>query len=717
MIASLANKTGSLVLSEGSVSFISPFGTFDLEGEEFALLLVEGGEKKRRASSEFILEEVTSTAKEINLRYAFGELRVMVTYAAERERFVKTLRLASPVPFRVDDLVLEGRHARESVDLTRGGEGMPFFVNDFLYLGIEFPVADNQVEGDAFRMLEHPYATVNSYSSLSVVYRIKEGGKSLEETFRDDIASRAIRKNDTPFSLVYGNWGLYDNMNPGDPVLEESLALRSVEDLKEFEKATGAKFSAYIMDAFWFKKGTHYAEFDRKALPNGFVNLKKELAEDALDLGLWFDLCFREDYPHGLDAFDSGHGNGCLCFGEEAVYSLFRSSILQKVKEESIKAIKFDFAFFDCENPHHDHAQGTTASKEKAVKNFLSLVRDLRALEPNIVLYCYNGFTRDLESIASIFMHEEPIVSPYWSAFVDFVYCGDPRPAEIPADSMGFSLSCYTDAMIASFHDSYFPLASIDDHGTMVGNTGTIYYLGKECFRLGVLLGLLRGGKKLHLYGDLSLLDKSDRDYFRFLHEIAMDMDEKKMAFSLAFGDTRLGEVYGYIARNENEGYAVLVNPTGTIASPLFAPIDGKGKNIRLETLIVDGRIGRKAKTIREQTTIDLGKEGYALLRFKIAPAENKAKQVLLRPGDKVECKGKKGKDVLVLRFHRNDKPLRTPSGIPACVEIEGAMKPEKTYWSGLSWAKLPFKDANAITITNRGDEDILVTISTERKA
>ena len=717
MATSITNDTGSLVLNDGKIAFVSPFGSLSLEGEEFTLAFQEGGRDVTLSSDDFNLVETVANEKSITLRYVRDTLTVLVEYAAEEERFSKRVRLSSSVPFRVDDLVLEGRHILSLASLELGGEGLPFFANDLLYLGIEFPVADNAATGNALRCVEHPYQTVTEFVSLPVIYRLKEAGKTLSETFRADIEKRAIRQKDTPFSLIYGNWGLYDNMTPGDPVIDEALALRSIEDLRTFEKASGTKFSTYVMDSFWFEKGSHYASFDPKVFPRGFAALHEPLEQDALDLGLWFDVNFREDHPEDFPFEDNGLGNHTLCFGEEKVFATFRDSVLRKVKDEHLKAIKLDFAFFDCKNPRHDHAQGTTPSKEKAVKNFLRLVRDIRAIEPDFVFYCYNGFTRDLECLGSICHHTAPIVSPYWSALVDFVYCGDPRPAEAPSSSMAFSLACYTDAMVASFFDSYYPLASIDDHGTMVGNTGTIYYLGKETYRLGTLLDLVRGGKKLHLYGDLSLLDEGDRAYFGFLWTIAKDIDAKKMETSLAFGDSRENEVHGFLVRNATEGYLALLNPTGHLASPLFAPEGAEGSDVRFETLIQGGRLMRNGKTAFEKTTIDLGIEGYVLLRFRILETKEEPKEVLLRPGEKVEFEGRKGKNVLTLAFQKDGKPLRTPTGLPDCVSLVGAEPPTKPYWSGISWIRVPLEEKGRAILENKGEEDILVRQGYERKA
>ena len=169
MATSITNDTGSLVLNDGKIAFVSPFGSLSLEGEEFALAFEEGGRDVTLSSDDFNLVETVASEKSITLRYVRDTLTVLVEYAAEEERFSKRVRLSSPVPFRVDDLVLEGRHVLSLGSLELGGEGMPFFANDLLYLGIEFPVADNAATGNALRCVEHPYQTVTEFVSLPVI--------------------------------------------------------------------------------------------------------------------------------------------------------------------------------------------------------------------------------------------------------------------------------------------------------------------------------------------------------------------------------------------------------------------------------------------------------------------------------------------------------------------------------------------------------------------
>ena len=74
-------------------------------------------------------------------------------------------------------------------------------------------------------------------------------------------------------------------------------------------------------------------------------------------------------------------------------------------------------------------------------------------------------------------------VSPLWLRWFDSLYPGDPRPSELPAvGSLRDSVIWYQDYVYRGFARSLLPLSGIDDCGTIVGKTSTIYYLGAEGF-------------------------------------------------------------------------------------------------------------------------------------------------------------------------------------------------------------------------------------------
>ncbi|MDY5441702.1 MAG: hypothetical protein SPG64_05790 [Candidatus Enteromonas sp.] len=717
----LSNHLGTLSLSNNTLSLVASRGggEVSLYGEEFVLFVRRDNEILPLLSSSFSSKIQKATPQAVEISYDLDGLGVLVTYSVSGDTFVKTLSIHSSNPLFLSSVVLEGRTPNTD-RISLGGEGLPFFVNDVAFAGIEFPAADNRLDHGALDCRQHPNALLSSFVSLPVVYGLKKEG-SLADTFRIYIENNA--KNRKPrLRLYYGNWGLYDNLTPGDPIIDEALSLSSIKDLTYFEKASGCHFDAYIMDAFWFQKNSHYAEFDENVFPRGMKPVVDALEKEGIDFGLWFDLNFSKDEPQGYEFADNGLHNGSYCFACPELYERMESALLRHIKEEKVRVIKFDFAYFECFNSKHDHAQGLTPSKERSVSLFLRLLSKLYEVEPNLTILCYNGWTISLEYIGNVKEFTRPVISPYWSKYVDYVYCGDPRPSEIPTASFASSLTYYTDAMVNNFYDSFFPLSSIDDHGAMMGHTGTIYYLGNETYRQGVLMSMMRGGNKLHLYGDLSHLSKEDAEYFACVKTIGEEAIAQGMVFHPAFGDPRKGEPYGYVTGNEKEGYFVLVNPTDDLSSTVIELPEWKGKKVSLSLRIKNGKKASGEELAKGRTVVHLEKEEYALYHWVVVPSKNKETILTIHPGDELEV-NVEGYEVLSIIFkNEKNEPIRTGTGVPDFMKITVESEKEpcsclpcETVWSGLSWVRKDVKEAKRVRLSYLKGEPIFAKLVWEK--
>ena len=385
-------------------------------------------------------------------------------------------------------------------------------------------------------------------------------------------------KKKTPSGLkVYGDWGAHDEL-AGEGELDERMALSQLAGLAK-GKEYGADFDYYLMDAFWFEKTGQYGRFQKSTWPEGPGRFLAELRKAGMEFGLWFDVNMEKlKIPEGA-VRRAGIGGG-LCLGYEENMKLLFDGIRRQIQQCQCSMLKLDFAFFDCDDVRHSvHAKEKLRSKEPAIRNF---IRELTALcreNTDLLVLGYNGFTTDLEGIAVINpKHTDMIISPWWCLYLDYVYCGDPRPAEFPTKNLGNSLLCYTDSMIGRFTEALIPYCAIDDHGTMIGNTNTIYYLGKESFRDSWIMNIARGGEKLHLYGELSLLEDED---WRFIGDSSAlfefvcraDTCTKRIGKS-----PEKGEVYGYSSSDGKCGYLTLVNPRDTEETALLKPKEWEGE-------------------------------------------------------------------------------------------------------------------------------------------
>ena len=556
-------------------------------GNEFILYLQTEQGISVLPDSVFDYKGLEKTAQGFKLAYQKGGISVTAEYRANGGVFEKRLSIVSEQTMEIKRICLENRTASGRV--TRGGEGQPVFIQGenvaAMWCGIEFPAANNGYDHKTLCFMQTPFEKTCAFTSLPVVYGFDSCG-DLFHSFADYIKNKSIKKKSLK---VYCDWGLHDDMTEGDPILTAEMTLQNIRDIAEFSKKSGVKFDYYLMDAFWFEKGMPYTQFRQDTFPDGYAPIVAALKEADMKYGLWFDINCIHAHLEGMEKYDTMLQNGSLCFACDEIAELMYQGIAKQIKECGVKMLKLDFAYFECLNPNHGHSTQFTESKEKSVKNFLNMMRKLKEIEPELIVTCHNGWTTLLDWIGSIQERSGYAISPYWAEYLDYLYCGDPRPSELASENLGNSVIWYTDAMIRTFIESAIPLDAIEDHGTMLGNTATLYRLGTKMFRKGTLLGVMRGTKKLHLYGDVSELNDEDCAYFNKVGTLYDDIMERDYETELIGGDARKGEIYGYCVGNGVEGYAMLVNPSSRAKDFLLSLPQWQGMSVKAAWKVVDG--------------------------------------------------------------------------------------------------------------------------------
>ena len=727
----LFNAHSSLTLCEGTLIFTDTRTgkTLTLRGgEEFILYLTEiTGYTSVCRAGEFELEDVTCrSGNRLEMTYRLDDIGVTVVYEALEDVFSKTVSVESCPNTVLSRITTENR--RVFAPVTRGGEGQPIFLGDDstarVFCGAEFPVACNFYEGRTLCLTQNPYAELDDgYDSMPVVYGVDRCG-DLEATFLDRMRKGA-RISDEPLR-IYCDWGLHDDLTPGDPTLDAEMTVKNIVRVADHASCSGMHFDYYLMDAFWFERGKPYTHFDPKAFPQGMDGIAELLDKAGMTPGLWFDIngihTRLAELPE-LAQYNTELGNGALCFACDEVAELIGAGIEKQIRELGVGLIKLDFGYFECKNPRHNHSTAFTESKEPAVRNFLRMLARLRRVRPDLKVLCYNGWMTDLSWMNTPDADRRGYaVSPYWSQFVEYVYCGDPRPSPFPSEDAAESLVWYTDGMIKLFSDALMPLACIDDDGAMMGHTATIYRLGKAHFRQSILMDVMRGGRKLMVYGDLRDLDREDHEYFNLVHSLYLRSMEEDYTTRL-FGNAARGEIYGYETGSQTEGLLVVVNPTSrdavyNLTSPRFAG------GVEIASLIRDGEIvvlvdeygelEQEWCAVGNVATVEVSAHGYTLMEWRLAPMETGLARVTVLPGDALIL-NTEGMAALELSFSTAGAPLKTTTGLPPQFTVisggrilEPALK--NPVWAGISWAH--FKLRNQATVTLKNGSDLTFTLT-----
>ena len=359
-----------------------------------------------------------------------------------------------------------------------------------------------------------------------------------------------------PFS-VYCDWGLHDEL--GDNIeLDEKMTL-SVLDRLEYWREKGVTFDYYLFDAFWFDPNGDYKQFKKTHWPNGFEKVREKIESLGMKPGLWFDVNgFTSPKNEAWKESLSTDGRSyCLFDGPYA--SGFYDALVYAYKDWGIRMFKLDFANFRAVTPR---LEGKYTEDDIYLKNTSALKEILKTFKsnsPEAVILAYNGYELIPGYITNTSLPIKKGIDPSWLEVFDYMYSGDPRPADTPCISFRRSLDLYQDHMVYKFNYSGLPFYRIDDHGCMIGDTNTIYYLGKKSWRRSWIMTLIRGSKKAHLYGNLHLLDDSDIEFLKSSRDLFFSLYKDGLETSI-IGVPLRDPWHGFLLGGSANGLLALVN-------------------------------------------------------------------------------------------------------------------------------------------------------------
>lgn len=718
-------KTGLLKLyidENGSKIFVrgsKDYGCFTLKNLAEFIFQIDCNGASFTVSEQNCAGQSAQRENKIYKTYHHSFFEVEVVYAAEDDVFRKRMRFTAKKALRI-------RYAKTELckcdaPLRRGGEGQPILINEMAFMGIEFPASVNRITNDTILLEQSPFidlAEGETYEFYPIVYGIGSS-KSIEADFIDYI--RKNRVTTKKGLKIYGDWAAHDELSDSDP-LDEAMALRLLHSLNDAKEKYNVSFDTYLMDAFWYEEKQPYTAFKKNTWPNGIQPFLVSLEKSGMDLGLWFDVNMEKLELNGYTKRQEGDYK--LCLADPKVSDALFDGIEQQMRECRLTSIKLDFAYFECENKEHTyHSALKTESKEPAVRNFLHGIERLKKINPNLLILAYNGFTTDLKYLAYV---DEKLckytVSPWWLFYLNYIYCGDPRPSEVPTRNLSNSIIYYTDAMIAQFAKSLIPFEGIDDHGTMIGKTGTIYNLKTEGFYDSWIMNISRGGQKLHLYGETDYLTEQHWKFIRDSREMFDFTCRPDNITTQILGVPNMERPYGYSNSNGYEGYITLVNCCNMEKIVSVSLEEWKfADNLEWEKIYAGDQMISGEKTIfAKSCTAVLPANSVTVYRWKYRMTEKQWEGVsLLCSGSEEKMIIPADADSVTFCFYReNGLPLRTHKGIPEGFEIQfqnatAELICKEFIWSGISWAKYQVTpdgtDEIPILLKNRTEINVTV--------
>lgn len=273
--------------------------------------------------------------------------------------------------------------------------------------------------------------------------------------------------------------------------------------------------------------------------------------------------------------------------------------------------------------------------------------------------------------------------------------------------------------MMEQFRDALFPVEAIDDHGTMLGNTGTIYYLGRQALRNSYILNIVRGTRKRHLYGETGLLTQADWDLMAAAEPLFTFICSPACRTVPILRRPSERQLYGYSNTDGDRGLITLVNTTDQ-ATPAVVklPCWQEGDRLRWRLLYHDGEWVSRTMPESGALTVPVEPFGVDVYGWERADDRPAAGYVDVDSGCRVRLPLPADCRRVGLRFVKeNFSPLRAANGDRPGLHISaegGALtrRGDVPVWSGVSFTIYdvdPQEAAAALIFTNTNGEPAVV--------
>ena len=362
---------------------------------------------------------------------------------------------------------------------------------------------------------------------------------------------------------VYDNWAAYDELSDNVP-LTEALSLKELNNMLRLRR-DGVRFDYYVMDAFWFDPDGGYRTWKKPNWPQGPDRWIRMCEENGIQPGLWFSTNTLVHLNAVSKWHDSLNKNGTAMSMFEGGFLPDFMDVLQLWYDRGIRMFLFDFADVTAATPTTE----VKLTKQEIIRRNSDALRDalaaFRRKNPDVVLEAFNGFGGDMDSTYYKFPFKDP-VDLRWLEVFDSLYCGDPRPSDIPAINFWRSLDTYSDHQMRRYEESGVPLERIDTTSFMPGKTGTIFRRAFQEWKGSLLLMMARGGWINTTYGNLELLSDNDARWFARVQSMFLHFQSvgRIKTFGGVPGDV---QPYGFGALDGEGSLYTIVNPTESVVT------------------------------------------------------------------------------------------------------------------------------------------------------
>jgi len=510
--------------------------------------------------------------------------------------------------------------------------------------------------------------------------------------------------------VIYNNWSAYDELSDNVELTEE-LAMRQLDELLRL-RGHGIRFDYYLMDAFWFAPDGGYRAWRKPHWPQGPDRWLDRCLANGIQPGLWVGtngLCKLVPVSEWQDSLTANGSSMCLFQG--GFLSHFMET-LQRYYDRGVRAFKFDFANFGAATSEAEAKHSPAEIVENNISAFRRALSEFRQRNPEALLLAYNGFGGEIGTTSVPF---SKTVDEAWLTVFDSLYCGDPRPSDVPAMDFWRSKDIYSDHMVRYCEFNGIPLHRIDNCAFMIGTTGTCYKRGTAAWKGMLLLTLARGGWMNVHYGNFELLDEVKAKWFARVQSMFLGMQANGRTRTFG-GIPGRAEPYGCLSTNGSGSLCTVVNPSQRIAEIEVPDVGGLQGMVLFRDAGFVPKVRGNAITLGPEQLALVGYGGYANEAFGLGLQEDVNIPLDIRPipasfvpdgthavsatvaapgaGDLRIVMRLLASNGLAARISGGAPPGGTPMGqmLRITVRQQGRECPveinyDKAIWSGLSWA------------------------------
>lgn len=295
-------------------------------------------------------------------------------------------------PLLLDWVEVESFHVQGTA--KSGAKGQPVFIGDTFFLGLEYPAGYNVVEDGRVALRHYPGVKLTSegWVSKTAVFGVAPQGE-VGAWFLKYVEQ--FRRKRKPF-FSYNTGGDIQIYNPVQTPNSEDSVMDCLTRLLSGSRENicerhGIPLHSFVLDAGWQNPMTLY-EVDETKFPGGFGELNRQLADMGAALGLWLSVTTPLT-PAQLDrefmeaaGFEIVSSGRYPCLSGARYYPAIREIVRKHIVENKVRYFKFDFNYFECLFPDHNHLPDAVHSVEANLDAHLDLLGMVASLDEDIVI-------------------------------------------------------------------------------------------------------------------------------------------------------------------------------------------------------------------------------------------------------------------------------------------------------------------------------------------